>query len=98
MRLNYPALESQCFKNACKKLGVWFGQTLNSESEDAEPILFSSQQPVDEEHGISNEVSGVMEALSAFEYKEDAELYLNNTAFKHYIPAKTLINSKPNKK
>lgn len=37
MRLNYPNLEAHCFINACKKIGVWFGQTLNIDEEDAMP-------------------------------------------------------------
>ena len=35
MRLNYPNLESHCMINACKKIGVWFGQNLNIDEEDA---------------------------------------------------------------
>ena len=37
MKLNYPSMEAQCFKNACKKIGTWFGMKLNIEIEDAEP-------------------------------------------------------------
>lgn len=34
-KLNYPKLESAILVNACKKIGPWFGQLLNSEEEDA---------------------------------------------------------------
>ena len=37
MRLNFPNLEAHCMINACKKIGVWFGQTLNKDQEDAMP-------------------------------------------------------------
>jgi hypothetical protein len=37
MRLNYPALKAQIFKNAVREIGVWFGQTLNLDTDDAEP-------------------------------------------------------------
>ena len=37
MRLQFPNLESHCFLNAVKKIGVWFGQTLNLKDEDAMP-------------------------------------------------------------
>ncbi len=37
MRLQFPSLESHCFLNAVKKIGVWFGQTLNLKDEDAMP-------------------------------------------------------------
>lgn len=37
MRLGFPALEGNCFLNAVKKIGVWFGQTLNNTIEDIMP-------------------------------------------------------------
>lgn len=37
MRLSFPNLESHCFLNAVKKIGVWFGQCLNTSQEDAMP-------------------------------------------------------------
>lgn len=37
MRLGFPSLESHCFLNAVKKIGVWFGQTLNVVEEDKMP-------------------------------------------------------------
>ena len=37
LRLGFPNLESHCFLNAVKKLGVWFGQTLNNKEEDSMP-------------------------------------------------------------
>ena len=37
MWLGFPALESHCFLNAVKKIGVFFGQTINISQEDAMP-------------------------------------------------------------
>jgi len=37
LRLGFPNLESHCFLNAVKKIGPWFGQTLNTSQEDAMP-------------------------------------------------------------
>lgn len=37
LRLGFPSLEAHCMINACKKIGVWFGQTLNIEEDDAMP-------------------------------------------------------------
>lgn len=36
MRYNFPSLESNCMVNACKKIGIRFGQTLNVDEEDGE--------------------------------------------------------------
>jgi hypothetical protein len=35
LRLDYPSLEGHCILNAAKKIGVWFGQNLNRETDDA---------------------------------------------------------------
>ena len=37
MRLVFPSLESHCLLNAVKKIGKWFGQTLNNEVDDKMP-------------------------------------------------------------
>lgn len=37
LRLDFPNLESHCFLNAVKKIGVWFGQTINLVEEDKMP-------------------------------------------------------------
>lgn len=34
LRLGFPSLEAHCMINACKKIGIWFGQTLNIDEED----------------------------------------------------------------
>jgi len=46
---------------------------------------------------IDNEYKLVEEKLNGFEFKEDAEEYLLTTSFKHFVPAKKIVNSKPNK-
>lgn len=97
MKLNYPNLESQCFKNACKKLGKWFGQTLNLEVDDAEPEQTDIEGGVNEDHTISTQKDTIMDKLQSFEFKEDAEEYLATTSFKHLIAAKSLIKNKPTK-
>lgn len=97
MKLNYPSLEAQCFKNACKKLGVWFGQTLNLDIDDLEPEDFGMEQKIDTDHTIAAQYEAIKEKLESFEFKEDALEYLLTTSFKHYIPAKNLANSKPSK-
>lgn len=37
LKLLFPSLESHCFLNAVKKIGVWFGQALNLNIEDKMP-------------------------------------------------------------
>lgn len=95
MKLNYPSLEAQCFKNACKKLGVWFGQTLNLDIDDLEPDAFGMEPNIDADHTISAQWEAIKEQLVAIEFKEDAIEFLKTTSFQHYIPAKTIVNSKP---
>lgn len=97
MKLNYPSLEAQCFKNACKKLGVWFGQTLNLDIEDLEPEEFSMEPKIGSDHTIAAQWEGVKEKLLEFEFKEDAAEFLKTSSFQHYIPAKTIVNSKQSK-
>ncbi len=46
---------------------------------------------------IDNEYKDVEEKLIGFQFKEDAEEYLLTTSFKHFVPAKKIVNSKPNK-
>ena len=93
MRLNYPSLESHCMINACKKIGVWFGQTLNISEEDAMP----DEDLGDDEQGIEDDAKNVIEKLKEYSNKEDAQEFLSTTTFKHYIPAKTIVNNKPSK-
>lgn len=103
MKLNYPNLEAQCFKNACKKIGAWFGQTLNLYIDDAEPETDTMNDEIDtskSNHIIVSatpEYETVKQQLDSFEFKEDALEYLKKTSFPHYIPANKIANSKKSK-
>jgi len=98
MKLNYPSLEAQCFKNACKKLGVWFGQTLNLDIDDLEPEAFGMEPKIDSDHTISAQWEAIKEKLESFDNAADAGDFLRTTSFQHYLPAKKIISSKPLKK
>lgn len=98
LKLNYPNLESQCFKNACKKIGVRFGQIINLDIDDVEPQQFGMEAKVDVEHSINKEYDDIIIKLTEFEYREDAEQYLQTTPFRHLLPAKKIVNLKPSKK
>lgn len=54
LRLGFPNLESHCFLNAVKKLGVWFGQTLNNKEEDSMPDDETMDKEPDVEETKSN--------------------------------------------
>ena len=97
MKLNYPNLEAQCFKNACKKIGVWFGQTLNLDIDDFEPEAYNIEPKVESEHSIQKEWEVLKEKLDKIDNKEDAMALLKTTDFKNYVPASKLVNSKPSK-
>lgn len=47
------------------------------------------------EDKIKEEYLSVEAKLNEIEFQEDAIEYLNTTTFKHFIPAKTIANSKP---
>lgn len=47
------------------------------------------------EDTIKQEYMEVEAKLNSIEFQEDAIEYLNTTTFKHFIPAKTIANSKP---
>jgi len=89
---------SFCIANAAKKLGKKFGRHLNGRLDKGEtglPII--KIQKKFEPDTISAEYEEIALKLNEFENKEDAEAYLNTTSFKYYIPAKTIVNSKPNR-
>lgn len=56
------------------------------------------QDNTEREDTIKQEYMEVEAKLNSIEFQEDAIEYLNTTTFKHFIPAKTIANSKPNKK
>jgi hypothetical protein len=47
MRLNYPLLKAQIFKNCVREIGPWFGETLNLEIDDTEPEELSTKAEPD---------------------------------------------------
>ncbi len=47
------------------------------------------------EDKIKEEYLSVEAKLNEIEFQEDAIEFLNTTTFKHFIPAKTIANSKP---
>jgi hypothetical protein len=87
MRLNYPRLEAHCMINACKKIGVWFGQTLNIDEEDeaevhAEEIINAAEEKLE----ILIEQASSLEQLSS--YKKDLPSHLK---IKYMAKLKTFI-------
>lgn len=92
MRLNYPKLEAHCMINACKKIGVWFGQTLNIDEED-EMLDSEEETPVmniaDERLEILIEEAESLEQLS--QYKKDLPSHLK---IKYMNKIKTFIDGK----
>ena len=98
MTLNYPNLEAHCMINACKKIGVWFGQTLNIDTEDLPIELLeteSTQQPED------IEISKLKKQVEDAKTKEEAQEIINNSGnwkVALQFQTKEIINSKPNKK
>lgn len=89
---------SYCIANAAKKLGKKFGRHLNgrlNKGETGLPII--KIQKKFEPETINAEYEELVLKLNDFEFKEEAEEFLNTTSFKWYLPAKTLVNSKPNK-
>lgn len=73
MRLNYPKLEAHCMINACKKIGAWFGQTINIEEEDDMDDTESEELEIinvaDERLEILIEEAETLEQLAT--YKKD---------------------------
>lgn len=99
MKLDFPALKTAIFKNSVKEIGVWFGLELNSDVDDAEPVGDIPVPPeVQDEQTIEADFKKLMEAIEAFEYREDAQSFLETTSFKYYMPAKKAISLKPSKK
>lgn len=73
MRLNYPRLEAHAMINACKKIGPWFGQTLNVEDDEVE-FLHETINVVEEKLEILIERAESLEQLS--QYKKDLPSHL----------------------
>lgn len=90
---------SFCIANAAKKLGKKFGRHLNGRLNTGEtglPII--NVDKVHEHDDLNNAAyEELLVKLNGFEYKEDAEAYLKTTDWKYYVPAKNVINLKPNK-
>lgn len=89
---------SFCVANAAKKLGKKFGRHLNGRLKKGETgVAVIKVEKKFEPDKINAEFDELVLELSKIEFKEDAEAFLNNTTFKFYIPAKTIVNSKPSK-
>ena len=75
LRLNYPRLEAHCMVNACKKIGPWFGQTLNVEEDDElEETIDETPSTTEEKLEILIESASTLEELS--QYKKDLPSHL----------------------
>ena len=59
-------------------------------------IISESKSFINDEE-IDLEFEQVKKKLNDFEYKEDAQSYLDTTNFKYTIEVKKIVNSKPNK-
>jgi hypothetical protein len=87
MRMNYPRLEAHCMVNACKKIGVWFGQCLNNQEEDE--VEVPEEQIIDiadDRLEILIAEASSIEALS--QYKKDLP---SNLKAKYMAKLKTFI-------
>ncbi len=71
MRLQFPNLESHCFLNAVKKIGVWFGQTLNLNDEDAMPDDVTQLDDISEEERATS----LAESLAFCKTMEELKSY-----------------------
>jgi hypothetical protein len=69
MRLGFPSLEGHCLQNAVKKIGVFFGQTLNQSIEDKMP-----DETIDEDAPISQEDEQIQISLGIMTSKTEDEL------------------------
>lgn len=69
LRLGFPNLESHCFLNAVKKLGVYFGSTLNVREEDAMPDDETLNAEVGEQETKDNMTSQIINCSSVNDLK-----------------------------
>lgn len=74
MRLSFPSLEAQCFKNACKKIGVRFGQLLNLDDEEEPASEAPIEDRADERMIILMDDCKSIEELAAFKKNLPAHL------------------------
>lgn len=74
MRLNYPKLEAHCMINACKKIGVWFGQCLNIEEDEEEQVVEEIINTTEEKLEILIESATTIEELA--QYKKECPSHL----------------------
>lgn len=79
MRLNFPNLEAHCMINACKKIGVWFGQTLNKDQEDTMddgvPVIQQAKQKLKPDSKIMTKF------LKAVEDKDEAAITMMSNIY-----------------
>lgn len=93
INMDFPRLESACILNAAKKIGVTFGRNLNRDKDDAEVKVIQ----VEKENMEDAELSEQILKISAMEYRDDAEAYIQSSHWKHHIFLKNLISKKPKK-
>jgi len=89
-------LLSYCISNAAKKLGKRFGRHLNGRLDIGEtglPVV-QVKEDLEPDEETEKEYKEVEKKLKSIKTKEEAQTYLLTTKFKHYIPAKQIVNSK----
>lgn len=69
-----------------------FGKDLNKEFIEPQVVV---KTPVQNNHSIDEEFKTVEEKLSSYEFREEAQEYLESTSFRHFIKAKQIVNNKP---
>lgn len=96
--LDYEAtILSFCIANAAKKLGKKFGRHLNGRLDEGETgiSIKINKETIDQDIEIKKQYDEIEKTLIDFKYQEQAQEYLDTTSFKHFIPAKQIVNSKP---
>lgn len=91
---------SFCIANAAKKLGKKFGRHLNgrlNRGETGVKVATIQINSTASQETIDEEFKQLEKKLSEYDFKEDAAEYLSSTDFKHYVPAKRIVNLKPSK-
>lgn len=91
---------SFCIANAAKRLGIRLGRGLNGRidaGETALPIIQKKEALIPD---ASEEAAWkvVKDNLTSYEWKEDAQVYLDSTGYSLTIEAKKIVNGKPSKK
>jgi len=70
MRLGFPNLESHCFLNAVKKIGIFFGQCLNTSQEDEMPDDDAMGEEPTPEQAVENLMQQLINCKTESELKD----------------------------